>query len=1347
MQARERPRGCLSVSPFQLVLKRVRRDWRLLLPAALGVLAAVTLVSAAPMFLASVERLGYVSAVRTAPELMLNLVASADFVPAAGPGLTRVENEVTDALSSHLDAAYAGHERSLRTDDFLLDPTPIIQTPKPASLLASGQDERPAYFINAAEFEKHVRVLSGRMPGGDVSSNLLEFAEKGPVAEAVVSASTASGLDIAVGDTVTLFAGLPRDRERASASVVGIVEPVDEDDGYWQGRAAAFFGSRDEDDAPRPAAIVIAPEAASKLPEQLVEPAGYTYGHAFIATVSGLDGRVSLVEGRAAGDSVVDDGSGPVVEAVLPVPRALPFGIEIGSVLTLTPFIDEPVWVRAKIVGIVERAHPDEIYWQWGPAGLFDLPEIPDQPLPLIVSRQALVDAVGGAYPDSLMRSTWYAPFDRSRLQAWSPDDAGARLRDLKTDLAGTLPGSTSISGLASLLETVERQRFAASLTLIALAATTTLTLLFFVSLMMNYVVVGRRSDVGKLSALGAARLRILKLYGAEAFVVTLGAAVSAPLLAFVAVVAAVMLPIFHPYRGSSPIPVEWVPWSFVGAAGVGALCFCILALPPLFGAGAGQLSRRFRWVRAPSTLLFQKYHVDTFLLVLGGLFYWEIYTRGELVAGGLFRESNVNEVLFVAPVLLVLLVGLLFVRLFPLALRFAAGESAALLDVVAFAAVVASAALTLLDAQEDPQWSILALLGIGAAYWTARVASRPTLRYASLAVQAVLAVALVVLAEPFAGPSGQFAPALGIVALVPAQLGFAALAAYARAAPVSVVMAIRQMARNPYPYMLLSLLLVLVTGLATFAATVGTTLVQRDEDVVRYDVGADLRVADIGRYVDLAALKSRYEASPAVERVSAAYRGRVLGLPGVGDEFELLAVEAQGFADTSWYRDDFSDRTLAELMESVTRRAGAGPAPVPGGASGLGLWAKLGPVSPHVLVTVTLRDGVGAATSLDLGTLDQRDWTTITADLPLGMEPPVTVTSIRLLPLPGLIGISGSVLVDSLFAIQDGAEVVLDDFTEQARWTPVPTSMSLADSVLTVSQDARIGSGSMEYVYGEGSTRASPGTYDSPSGGPLPVVAHVPPGEENDIAAGHTFVADIGGYLVPFVVADTVDYFPTIDTRRRSLAVCDLDMLLEHLEALGGSGHIAPNELFVRLSPGAGGEPSGELKSLAPRLSQVLDRRDPDALRNRTLNGGPLVTAGWRAMSLAALAASAFAAVVGYAAHLLSSARRIRRENDLLQSLGASRRQGTARLVLENLVVVAVGMALGAWAGLLMSELFVPALSPSRAPVPPVVVTTDWTVLAVIWTAEAVAFAAMLILFGRSIARSDASLDLEDVQ
>ena len=1336
------------MSPFQLVLKRVRRDWRLLLPVAVGVLAAVTLVSAAPMFLGSVERLGYVSAVSTAPELMLNIVASADFVPAAEPGLTRVEETVAAGLRRHLNGVYAGHERSLRTDDFLLDPTPIIPTPKPATALMDGEEAgRPAYFANAAEFEDHVRVVAGRMGGGDVSSNLIEFAAKGPVAEAAVSASTASELNIEIGDTVTLVAGPPRDRVRASARVVGIVEPVDEDDGYWQGRAAIFFGLQVEGGASGPAAFVITPEAASKLPEQLVEPAGYTYGRAFFVAVSGLDDRVSLVEGRTAGNVVVDDGRGPMVEVILAAPRALPFGLEVGDVLTLTPFLDEPVWVRAKIVGIVERADPDDVYWQWGPAGLFDLPEIPDQPLPLVVSREALAGAVGGAYPDSLMRSTWFVPFDRSELQAWSPDDADFRLRELKIELAEALPGNTTISGLSSLLETVERQRFAASLTLIALAATTVLTLLFFVSMMMNYVVGGRRSDVGKLSALGAARLRILKLYGAEALVVTLGAAVSAPLLAFAAVSAAVMLPIFHPYRGSSPIPVEWVHWSFVGAAGIGGLCFCILALPPLFGAGAGQLSRRFRWVRAPSTLLFQKYHVDTFLLVLGGLVYWEIYSRGELVAGGLFRDASVNEVLFVAPVLLILLVGLLFVRLFPLALRFAAGESPALLDVVAFAAVAASAALTLLHTLEEPLWSILALLGIGAAYWAGRVVSRPSLRYSCLALQAVLAAAFVAVAEPFSGSGPRLAPALGLVALVPAQLGFAALEAYSRAAPVPVVMAIRQMARNPYPYMLLSLLLVLVTGLATFAATVGTTLARRDDDVVRYDVAADLRVAEIGRYLDIRALKGSFEGLLGVESVSAAYRGGGLGLPGVGDQFDLLAVQALSFRDTSWYRDDFSASTLAELMASLGPAQETGPAPLPDGAAGLGLWAKLGPVSPPVLVGVTVRDGAGVSTSLSLGTLNRREWTRMMADLPQGMETPVRVTSIRLLPVPGLIGISGSVLIDSLFAVQAGAEVVLDDFGAPARWTPVPTSMSLADSALTITEDARHGPGSMEYAYGEGSTRAVPGVYDSPSGGFLPAIVHVSADGGPEMGVGHTFVADVGGYLLPFVVTDTVKYFPTVDTRRRSLAICDLDMLLEHLDALGATGHIVPNELFVRLDPSAGGEVRNEIESLAPRLSQVLDRLDMDEFRTRTLDGGPLVTSGWRAMSLAVLAVSAFAAVVGYAAHLLSGARRIRRETGLLQSLGASGRQGLIRLVLENLVVVGAGMVLGAWAGLLMSELFVPALSPSRAPVPPVVVTTDWTVLGAIWAAEAATFASMLLIFGRRIVRSNTSMNMDEAQ
>ena len=147
------------MSSFHLVLKRVRRDWRLLLPAAVGVLAAVTLVSAAPMFLASVERLGYVSAVRTAPELMLNVVASADFVPAAEPGLTRVEDEVTATLSRHLESAYGGHERSLRTDDFLLDPTPVIQAPKPA--YGAGRPDRRVDGPPTSSTPRSSRSMSG----------------------------------------------------------------------------------------------------------------------------------------------------------------------------------------------------------------------------------------------------------------------------------------------------------------------------------------------------------------------------------------------------------------------------------------------------------------------------------------------------------------------------------------------------------------------------------------------------------------------------------------------------------------------------------------------------------------------------------------------------------------------------------------------------------------------------------------------------------------------------------------------------------------------------------------------------------------------------------------------------------------------------------------------------------------------------------------------------------------------------------------------------------------------------------------------------------------------------------
>ena len=56
---------------------------------------------------------------------------------------------------------------------------------------------------------------------------------------------------------------------------------------------------------------------------------------------------------------------------------------------------------------------------------------------------------------------------------------------------------------------------------------------------------------------------------------------------------------------------------------------------------------------------------LDLGLLLLGGLIFWELRSRDQLVVGGLFKDVQINEVLLLAPVLFLTVVGLLFIRFF----------------------------------------------------------------------------------------------------------------------------------------------------------------------------------------------------------------------------------------------------------------------------------------------------------------------------------------------------------------------------------------------------------------------------------------------------------------------------------------------------------------------------------------------------------------------------------------------------------------------------------------------------------------------------------------------------------
>ena len=1084
--------------------------------------------------------------------------------------------------------------------------------------------------------------------------------------------------------------------------------------------------------------------------------------------LSNVEPHVTFVDGRMATDEILQSVRGPLVETVIGLAAARGFGLGIGDVVTLYPSPGDLKGVAATVVGILRAIDPSAEYWQ-GQSDIFlyggFVPQESDPtdetagrnlaptnqeelPLVLLTTEGAMTKGLGQAYPGTLVSSTWYISVDKEQLKQWSLEETNSRLQALERQLGMAMQRPAVFTGIKQLLTNFERRSFFSSATLFLLLAIMVMTVLYYLSMMVSYLVQSREDDVAILRSRGISTFQLLRLYALEGLVLTTVAVVLAPFIAMGAVAAAGFLPYFRDITGGHALPVTLQLLPFLVAIGAGVLSLAIFAIPSVLGARGGLVMHKLRSSRPPSTPIFQRYYLDVAVLIVAGLVFWELNERGQLVSGGLFEQFEVNEVLLLAPVLLLTGLALVFMRLFPLFIGFVSGESPALLHLFTAATLVTLAPAVVVRqvrADEGLEWvaEVALLLGVAAIYWVTSRTSHRSVQIGGLMVQAALIVAFVAL-EPLSSGQFSFVSTTGLIAMVPAQGLFHLLRASDRITPVWVTMGLWHMARNPTQYSWLVLLLVMTTGLGFLATTVGGTLTRSYEERVLYEVAADIRVTAIPMFFgrERESLKEAYLTIPGVMRVSMALRGSgTVGATKTGRLFDVLAVESQEFPYISWYREDFSRRPLSGVMRALHSNVLYQPISIPEQASDIGMWTKPEELYPNMALWMVLQDVGGVVRTVSLGGMGPPDeWQLMRTEIPPGLVPPLRLVSVQIFePVYGPTGTAGSILMDDIHVTgpSDGEAHLLEGFEDGTTWTPLATSMISTDLIASTKEDVFRGQRAGLFSFGKDTDRGIRGFYRSPSGGPMPVVASTSFMAGAGVSVGDSFIVEVMSRLVPIVVTDTVDYFPTLNPHRGGFLLADLDNLLRHLNLLSPISTMAPNELFITEAPGAGAAVRDFVLRLAPSPNNVHDKES--LLSSVRLD--PLVTAGWRAMVPLSLGIIVFTAGLGYVTYLFSFAGRSRSEMGFLRSLGLSRRQMMGLLGLEHLIIVTVGLGLGTWAGYQMSTAMVSSVAVTETGgrvTPPFTLVTDWSFMVVIYAAMIVIFAAALYALTRSMLRLD---------
>ncbi len=577
---------------------------------------------------------------------------------------------------------------------------------------------------------------------------------------------------------------------------------------------------------------------------------------------------------------------------------------------------------------------------------------------------------------------------------------------------------------------------------------------------------------------------------------------------------------------------------------------------------------------------------------------------------------------------------------------------------------------------------------------------------------------------------------------------------------PSGLVLGMWQMARNPTHYARLSLLLILTAGLGIFASSFGATLELSFKERVLYVTGSDVRIEGVSPVstrsprtrrsfgstgtvqppMSVSDLIGTYEQVSGVDRASPVLRATGQDLAKFyGQNYVMFAVDGETFGDVAWFREDFSDEPMVGLLKSLEAANPPQGVPLPAGARSIGVRLKADRPHPSVRVTARIKNAQDRYFTYRLGALDSRGWAVLETSLGFrtGQSPesslPLTLVSLRVHEsAPARRLQAGSIIIDDVWVrTAAGETTVVEEFNDADDWSLLKVNEESISDVVRASDISSNGdSGSVLFSWSEGSALTARGIFHGPPRSPLPVLASEAFARETNHSPEEEFEVSAAGYRIPVRMIDTIDLFPTMNELDANFLVADLTSLTRYANLGAISRELLPNAIW--LSTSANGIPRPELvedlENVTGYSSQAIIDREERLDRSKV---DPLVQAGWRSLLFIAFAAVLILSCLGFLVHAYVSFRNRQLEFALLRTVGFSMRQLITMVWLEQILVIAVGLALGTWMGGRLGAIIMPFLGHDDwggQVIPPFVLEVNWGALLATYAVMVLVFAAITI-------------------
>ncbi|MEE8443051.1 MAG: FtsX-like permease family protein [Dehalococcoidia bacterium] len=396
------------------------------------------------------------------------------------------------------------------------------------------------------------------------------------------------------------------------------------------------------------------------------EPFGPDRPRVSLQAITNLADHVLIVEGRLPG---LANGE---LEVVIDRLGATVLDLPVGTLFNVFPATggDQAKPLPVRVVGVIEPLEPSGQYWQIGPWDRFTSTERQWIALPLYADMDALFDTTGMAFPGLHTDFIWLFPLDREGLRASQVHAVRATLLGAVDGLRSNLPNSSWKTELGDVLKRYTSLLVLARIPLFLVVFLAMGVLLYYLFLIAGLMGRVRAPEVALFRSRGASTPQVGVVILVEGLLMAVPAIVAGPFMAqALVVVTGRLFPAASVEQGLVLVELS-VPVFLLGAVGA-LVAVAVFAATTLISARKGVVALFSSSARPPETPFLHRYYLDVVLLVLIGIVWWQLKSRGSFLVQPLAGESmELDMTLLLGPVLGLVAAGLLLLRFFPIALK-----------------------------------------------------------------------------------------------------------------------------------------------------------------------------------------------------------------------------------------------------------------------------------------------------------------------------------------------------------------------------------------------------------------------------------------------------------------------------------------------------------------------------------------------------------------------------------------------------------------------------------------------------------------------------------------------------